>query len=132
MDVLNPANWVKPRGYANGIAAEGRLIFVAGQIGWNADGNFESDDFAAQVRQALSNVVAVLASGGATPAHIVRLTWYLLDKRQYMDNLQAISAIYRDLIGKHYPAMTMLQVSGLAEDRALVEIEATAVVPRAG
>lgn len=132
MDVLNPANWVKPRGYANGIAAEGRLIFVAGQIGWNAEGNFESDDFAAQVRQALSNVVAVLASGGATPAHIVRLTWYLLDKRQYMDNAQAISAIYRELIGKHYPAMTMLQVSGLAEDRALVEIEATAVVPRVG
>lgn len=132
MDVLNPANWVKPRGYANGIAAEGRLIFVAGQIGWNAEGIFESDDFAAQVRQALSNVVAVLASGGATPAHIVRLTWYLLDKRQYMDNAQAISAIYRELIGKHYPAMTMLQVSGLAEDRALVEIEATAVVPRVG
>ena len=129
MDFLNPASWAAPRGYSNGVAAEGRQIFVAGQIGWNAHGEFETNDFVAQARQALSNVVTVLATGGARPEHIARLTWYVLDRRAYLDNLGPLGRAYRDIIGAHYPAMTLLQVAGLAEDRALVEIEATAVVP---
>lgn len=131
MDFLNPATWAKPRGYSNGVAAEGRQIFVAGQVGWNAAGVFESDDFAVQARQALHNVAAVLAAGGAQPSHIVRLTWYVLDKREYLAALREIGAAYREAIGAHFPAMTLIQVSGLVEDRARLEIEATAVVPHA-
>lgn len=129
MQIVNPPHWAKPRGYANGVVAEGRSIFVAGQIGWNADCRFESDDFAAQVRQALKNTVAVLAAAGAGPEHIVRMTWYVIDKREYLDAAAAVGAAYRDTIGRHYPAMTLVQVSALLEDRAKVEIETTAVVP---
>jgi enamine deaminase RidA (YjgF/YER057c/UK114 family) len=129
-ETLQPADWVEPRGYANGVAAEGRLVFVAGQIGWNAQGVFESDDFVAQTRQALANVVAVLAAAGATPAHLTRMTWYITDKRAYLATQRELGRAYREVIGPHYPAMTLVQVAALLEDRALVEIEATAVVPR--
>jgi len=129
MEFLNPRSWSKPRGYSNGTAAEGRLVFVAGQIGWNAAAKFETDDFAAQVRQALENTVAVLAEAGAKPADITRMTWYVTDKREYLAALPQIGTAYRDLIGTHYPAMTLVQVAALVEDRARVEIETTAVVP---
>ena len=128
MDILNPAGWAPPKGYSNGVAAEGRLIFVAGQTGWNAKGEFESDEFASQAHQALVNIVAVLAEAGAEPRHLVRLTWYVTDKRRYAASRLALGKIYREVIGDHYPAMTLLEVSALLEDRALVEIEATAVV----
>jgi enamine deaminase RidA (YjgF/YER057c/UK114 family) len=127
---LNPKDWAKPKGYANGIAARGTLVFVAGQIGWNgAAERFESDDFVAQTRQALANVVAVLAEGGAKPEHLVRLTWYVTDKEEYVSRLGEIGAVYREVIGRHYPTMALVQVTALVEDRAKVEIEATAVVP---
>ncbi len=129
METLQPPNWVQPRGYANGILAEGRVVFVAGQIGWNGDCVFETDDFAAQVRQALANVVAVLAEAGGTPGDIARMTWYLTDKREYRAALREVGRAYRDVIGAHYPAMTLVQVAALLEDRAKVEIEATAVLP---
>jgi enamine deaminase RidA (YjgF/YER057c/UK114 family) len=129
MKILQPAGWAKPRGYANGIAARGTVVSIAGQIGWNADGVFESDDFAAQARQALENVVAVLAEAGGRPEHIVRLTWYVVDKREYVAAYPAVGAAYRDVIGRHFPAMSAVQVAALIEDRAKVEIEATAVVP---
>lgn len=130
MKTLNPKNWAKPKGYANGIAARGTLVFVAGQIGWNAaKGEFESDDFVAQTRQALANVVAVLKEAGARPEHIARMTWYVTDKQEYTRRLAEIGKVYREVIGKHYPAMALVQVMALVEDRAKVEIEATAVVP---
>ena len=129
MEALQPPGWAAPRGYANGIAAEGRLVFVAGQVGWNARGQFETDDFVGQVRQALENVVAVLAVAGAAPTHITRLTWYVTDKHDYVATLREVGRAYRDVIGRHYPAMTLVQVAALLEDRAKVEIEATAVVP---
>jgi enamine deaminase RidA (YjgF/YER057c/UK114 family) len=129
MKILQPEGWAKPRGYANGIAAEGTIVSVAGQIGWNAQCTFETDDFAGQVRQALANVVAVLAEAGAKPEHIVRMTWYVTDKREYVAAYPAIGVAYRELIGKHFPAMTAVQVAALIEDRAKVEIEVTAVVP---
>ncbi len=129
MQILQPPGWARPQGYVNGIAASGRQVFVAGQIGWNADCRFETDDFAGQVRQALANVRAVLAEAGADPAHVVRMTWYITDKRRYLAEAKAIGAIYRELFGRHYPAMTLVQVAALLEDRAQVEIEATAVVP---
>jgi enamine deaminase RidA (YjgF/YER057c/UK114 family) len=128
MRVLQPPDWTPPRGYANGIAAEGTLVFIAGQIGWNARCEFETDDFAGQVRQALSNVVAVLAEAGGRPDHIARMTWYITDKHEYLAALQGVGRAYRDIIGTHYPAMTLVQVAALLEDRAKVEIEATAVV----
>ncbi|MEM9011686.1 MAG: RidA family protein [Pseudomonadota bacterium] len=128
---LHPASWKAARGYANGMAAEGRLIFVAGQIGWTGDQVFETDDFAGQVRQALENVVAVLAAGGAEPAHLVRLTWFVTDKQRYLEDLAEVGAAYRAVIGRHYPAMTLVEVADLLEERAQVEIEATAVVPSA-
>jgi enamine deaminase RidA (YjgF/YER057c/UK114 family) len=128
MEVLQPPGWVEPRGYANGIVAEGRVVFVAGQIGWNADGLFETDDFAGQVRQALANVVAVLAEAGGTPGDIARMTWYITDKREYRAALHEVGRAYRAVIGVHYPAMTLVQVAALLEDRAKVEIEATAVL----
>jgi enamine deaminase RidA (YjgF/YER057c/UK114 family) len=128
--LLHPRHWKQPKGYANGIAAEGRLVFLAGQVGWNADEIFESDDFIAQVRQALSNVVALVAEAGGRPEHVTRLTWYVLDKREYMSRLPELGAAYRGVMGHHFPAMTLVQVGALVEDRAKVEIEATAVVPK--
>ncbi len=128
-EVLQPEGWVKPIGYANGIAARGRTIFVGGQIGWNGQCQFETDDLVEQVRQTLRNVVAVLAAGGAGPQHITSLTWYFIDKKDYLANLRAIGQVYREVIGKHYPAMAALQVAALIEDRAKVEIQAIAVVP---
>jgi enamine deaminase RidA (YjgF/YER057c/UK114 family) len=129
IEVLQPQHWVAPKGYANGITARGRQIFVAGQIGWNAQAKFESDDFAAQVEQALKNIVAVLAAGGAEPRHIVRLNWYVTDKDEYVARQREIGDAYRRVIGRHFPAMTLLVVAGLLEPRAKVEIEATAVIP---
>lgn len=129
MKVLQPAGWSTPRGYSNGIAARGTVVSIAGQIGWNAQCVFETDDFALQARQALANIVAVLAESGGRPEHLVRMTWYVLDKREYVDAYPAIGAAYRELIGRHFPAMTAVQVVALIEDRARLEIEATAVVP---
>ena len=128
MESLQPSGWPHPRGYANGIVAEGRIVFVAGQIGWNAHGEFETDDFVGQVRQALLNIVAVLAEAGAAPDRIARMTWYITDKAEYRASLQEIGRVYREVIGAHYPAMTLVQVAALLEDRAKVEIEATAVL----
>lgn len=130
MQVLQPEGWEKPRGYSNGVAAEGRLVFVAGQIGWNAACRFESDDFVAQVRQALANVVAVLAEAGAKPEHIVRMTWYVTDKREYLARGREVGRVFRELIGVYHAAMSAVEVSALMEDRAKVEIEVTAVIPR--
>ena len=127
--VLQPEGWVKPVGYSNGVAAKGRLVFVAGQIGWNARGEFETDDFVGQFRQCLKNIVAVLAEAGAEPAHITSMTWYFMDKQDYLTNLKAIGAAYREVIGRHYPTMTAMQVAALIEDRAKIEIQAMAVVP---
>jgi enamine deaminase RidA (YjgF/YER057c/UK114 family) len=130
MKTLNPKDWAKPKGYANGVTARGTVVFVAGQIGWNAaKGASESDDFVAQTRQALANIVAVLKEGGAKPEHIARMTWYVTDKREYMARQAEIGAAYRDVIGRHFPAMAVVQVTALVEDRAKIEIEATAVVP---
>ena len=128
-EVLQPDGWVKPVGYANGIAARGRTFFVGGQIGWNAQSQFETDDLVGQVRQTLANVMAVLAAGGAGPQHITSLTWYFVDKKDYLANLRAIGQVYREVVGRHYPAMAAVQVSALIEDRAKVEIQAIAVVP---
>ena len=126
---LHPANWKRAVGYANGIAARGRMIFTGGLVGWDADQQFRTDDFAGQVRQVLENIVAVLAEGGARPEHLVRLTWYVTDKQEYLSALHGIGAAYREVIGRHFPAMALVQVVALVEDRAKVEIEATAVVP---
>jgi enamine deaminase RidA (YjgF/YER057c/UK114 family) len=128
MQVLLPDGWVRPKGYANGVAARGRTIFVAGMIGWDAEQRFHTDDFAGQARQALANIVAVLAAGQATPAQITRMTWYVTDKREYLAALPEIGKAFRELIGNYDIAMTAVQVSALMEDRAKVEIEATAVV----
>lgn len=129
MKILQPPGWSRPRGYANGVAASGTLVCVSGMIGWDGQGHFHCDDFAGQTRQALANIVAVLAEAGARPEHIVRMTWYVLDKREYVDAWPAIGVAYRDIIGAHYPAMTAVQVAGLVEERARLEIEVTAVVP---
>jgi enamine deaminase RidA (YjgF/YER057c/UK114 family) len=128
---LQPPDWKPPKGYANGIAARGTLVFVGGQVGWNAQQEFESDEFVAQSRRALQNVVAVLAEAGATPEHVVRMTWYVVDRREYLANVRALGNAYRDIMGRHYPAMTAVQVAALIEERARVEIEATAVIPDA-
>jgi enamine deaminase RidA (YjgF/YER057c/UK114 family) len=127
--LLHPKNWKRPPGYANGIAAEGRLVFLAGQVGWNAEQQFESDDFVAQARQALANIVALVAEAGGTPEHVTRLTWFVLDKREYLSRLRELGEAYRAIMGRHFPAMTLVQVGALVEDKARVEIEATAVVP---
>ena len=127
--VLQPPGWARPKGYANGVAVRGRQVFVAGMIGWDGQGRFHSDDLAAQVRQALANVVEVLAEAGAKPEHIVRMTWYLTDRREYLARAREIGAAYRELIGSFSVAMTAVQVAALIEDRAQVEIEVTAVVP---
>jgi enamine deaminase RidA (YjgF/YER057c/UK114 family) len=126
---LHPKSWAPAKGFANGVAATGRQIFVAGQVGWNAEQHFESDDFVAQVEQALGNIVAVLAEADAGPEHLVRLTWYVTDKREYLARLAEVGRAYRRILGRHFPAMTLVQVAALLEDRAKVEIEATAVVP---
>ena len=129
MQVLHPKHWARAKGFSNGIVAEGRQVFVAGQVGWNAEQKFASDDFAAQVEQALVNIVEVLAEAGAEPKHIVRLTWYVTDKREYISRLGDVGQAYRRVIGRHFPTMTLVQVVALVEDRAKVEIEATAVIP---
>jgi enamine deaminase RidA (YjgF/YER057c/UK114 family) len=129
MQILQPPGWARPRGYANGIAASGRMVFIAGQIGWDEQSRFQTDDLAAQVRQALANVLSVLAQAGGRPEHIARMTWYVTDKRAYLAAARDIGQIYRELMGSHFPAMTAVQVSALIEDRAQVEIEATAVIP---
>jgi enamine deaminase RidA (YjgF/YER057c/UK114 family) len=128
-EVLQPSGWPRPRGYSNGIAASGRTVFVAGTIGWNSDEQFETDDFAGQVRQALKNIVTVLAQANAGPEHICRMTWYVVDKREYLAAAREIGLAYKEIIGRNYPAMTAVQVTALIEDRARVEIEVTAVVP---
>jgi enamine deaminase RidA (YjgF/YER057c/UK114 family) len=128
-DLLHPQSWRPALGYSNGVAASGRMVFVAGMIGWNAEHEFESDDFVEQAAQALRNIVAVLAEGGAGPAHLVRLTWYVTDRNEYVASQRALGGAYREIIGKHFPAMTLVQVAALVEPRAKVEIEATAVVP---
>lgn len=127
--LLQPAHWARPRGYANGVTVHGRQVFVAGMIGWDAQGQFHTDDLVAQVRQALQNIVEVLAEAGAKPEHIVRMTWYLTDKREYLRRGKEIGAVFRELIGSFNAAMTAVQVSALIEDRAQVEIEVTAVIP---
>ena len=129
MQILQPPGWAAPRGYVNGVAAQGTHVFVAGQIGWNARCEFESDDLVAQVRQALANINAVLAEAGARPEHITRMTWYLTDKREYIARGKEIGAVFRELVGVYHAAMSALQVSALIEDRAKVEIEVTAVLP---
>lgn len=128
-EILHPANWAPPRGYANGVVASGRTVFVAGQVGWNEAQIFETDDFAGQVRQCLENIVAVLAEAGAGPEHLVRLNWWVGDKDEYLANLKAVGQAYRDVVGRYFPAMSLVQVAGLVEDGAKVEIEATAVIP---
>jgi enamine deaminase RidA (YjgF/YER057c/UK114 family) len=128
LEMLNPVNWKPAKGYANGVAATGRTVFLGGQIGWTGDQVFETDDFVAQVRQVLENIRDILAEAGGTPDRIVRMTWFITDKREYLANLPAIGAAYRSVMGKHFPAMTMVQVAALIEDRAKVEIEATAVL----
>ena len=129
MKILQPPGWRPPKGYSNGILCEGRLLFVAGQIAWNEQAELVTDDLAGQVEQALKNVVAILHEGGARREHLVRLTWYVTDKQAYLDARKALGDVYRKIIGAHYPAMTLVEVSGLLEDRAKVEIEATAVIP---
>jgi enamine deaminase RidA (YjgF/YER057c/UK114 family) len=130
MKILQPEGWGAPRGYSNGIEAQGRLVFVAGQIGWNPQTCvFETDDFVGQVGQALRNVLAVLDEAGARPEHLVRMTWYVTDRAAYMADTRALGRVWRDTFGRHYPAMTLVIVAGLLEERARVEIEATAVVP---
>jgi len=129
-EFLHPRSWKPALGYANGVAASGRMIFCGGLIGWNAEQAFESDDFIDQVAQTLRNIVAVLAEAGAGPEHIVRLTWYVTDKQEYLARLKELGRVYREIIGKHFPAMALVQVVALVEDRAKVEIEATAVVPK--
>ena len=127
--ILQPAHWARPKGYANGVAVRGQQIFVAGMIGWDAQAQFHSDDLVAHVRQALQNIVDVLAEAGAKPGHIVRMTWYLTDKREYLRRGKEIGAAYRELIGSFNAAMTAVEVRALIEDRAQVEIEVTAVIP---
>ncbi len=129
MNILQPPDWLAPKGYSNGIMARGQVIYVGGQIGWNGQQEFESDDFIAQAHQALRNIAAVLAQAQAKPEHIVRLTWYVTDRDEYVARLKELGPVYRDVLGRHYPAMTCVEVSRLVEPRAKIEIEATAVVP---
>jgi len=129
MRALNPQHWARAKGFSNGILAEGRLVFIAGQVGWNARQQFESDDFVAQVEQALNNIVAVLAEAEGRPEHLARLTWYVLDKNEYLARLEEVGQAYRRVLGRHFPAMTLVEVVGLVEARAKVEIEGTAVLP---
>jgi enamine deaminase RidA (YjgF/YER057c/UK114 family) len=129
MRALQPTDWARPRGYSNGIEAKGRLIFVAGQIGWNRESKFERHDFPGQFEQTLHNIVAVLAEAGAGPEHVVRLTWFITDKKAYLSQARDVGEIYRRVMGRNFPTMSVVQVTALIEDEALVEIEATAVIP---
>ena len=129
MKKLQPPDWAEPKGYANGIMARGALIFVGGHIGWNAAQEFESDDFIAQTRQALKNIAAVLQAANAGPEHMVRMTWYVTDRLEYSARLKELGGVYREVMGKNFPAMTCVEVSGLVEDRARIEIEVTAMLP---
>jgi enamine deaminase RidA (YjgF/YER057c/UK114 family) len=129
MRILQPPGWARPRGFSNGISAQGALVFIAGQIGWTGEGKWQATDFAGQFKQALKNILSILAEADGKPEHIVRLTWYVLDKQEYLTALKDVGAAYRELMGKHYPTMAVLQVSGLVEDGARLEIEATAVIP---
>ena len=128
-EILQPHGWAKPKGYANGVAATGRQVFVAGQIGWNGQSVFETQDFVGQFRQALRNVVAVLAEAGATPEHITTMTWFITDKAAYLRDAKAVGQIWREIMGRNYPAMTVVQVVALVEDAAQIEIQAQAVIP---
>ena len=127
--VIHPEDWQPAQGYANAIIAEGRMMFLAGQIGWTGDQVFETEDFVGQVEQALRNIRTILEDAGGRPEHLVRLTWFVCDKRAYLNSLKAIGMVYRDVIGRHYPAMSVVEVTSLLEDKAKVEIEATAVLP---
>ena len=129
MKILQPPGWARAKGFSNGITASGQLVFIAGQVGWTGEGRWEARDFAGQFRQAIKNILEVLAQANGKPEHIVRLTWYVLDKREYMNSLKAVGEAYRELMGRHYPTMAVVQVSGLVEEEARLEIEATAVVP---
>jgi enamine deaminase RidA (YjgF/YER057c/UK114 family) len=131
MNILQPPGWAQPKGYANGVAARGTLVFVGGQIGWNGAQVFESDDFIDQTRQTLMNVRDVLACAGAGPEHMVRMTWYVIDRDEYNSRLRELGTVYREVMGKNFPAMTCIEVAGLMEDRAKIEIEVTAVLPDA-
>ena len=127
--ILQPEGWAKPKGYANGVMASGRTVFIGGQIGWNGQCQFETDDFVGQVRQTLENIVAILAEAGGKPEHITTMTWYFTDKQEYLANLKGIGQAYREIIGRHFPAMAAVQVVALIEDRAKIEIQAIAVIP---
>jgi enamine deaminase RidA (YjgF/YER057c/UK114 family) len=129
-EFLHPRSWKQPKGFANGIVAEGRMVFLAGQIGWNAEQKFESVDFVEQARQALTNIVALVKEAGGTAEHVTRLTWFVVDKQEYLSRLSDLGSAYRAVMGFHFPAMTLVQVVALVEDQARVEIEATAVVPK--
>jgi enamine deaminase RidA (YjgF/YER057c/UK114 family) len=129
MQILQPPGWARAKGFSNGIAAKGTLVFIAGQVGWTGEGKWEAHDFAGQFRQALQNVITVLKEAKGEPQHIVRLTWYVLDKKEYLGALRGVGLAYRQLMGRHYPAMAVVQVGGLVEDEARLEIEATAVIP---
>ncbi len=129
MQILQPPGWVEPKGYANGILAQGELVFIAGQVGWDETGNFRAQDFVGQVRQCLENTLAVLSEAGAGPEHVVRMTWYITDREEYLSNLEGMGVAYRELMGRHFPAMTMVEVAALIEHEAMVEVETTAVVP---
>ena len=129
MRMLQPPGWARPRGFANGIAARGELVFIAGQVGWTGQGEWKERGFAGQFRQALQNILSVLAEAKGKPEHIVRLTWYVLDKQEYLASLKEVGAAWRELMGRHYPTMAVVQVSALVEDEARLEIEATAVLP---
>jgi len=130
MQVLQPSGWARPKGYSNGILAEGRLVFIAGMIGADAAGRIESDSFVSQARLAIENILAILAEAGGKPAHICRMSWYVTDKQEYLANLTALGAVYREVMGSHFPAMTLVEVSALVVDRAKLEIEATAALPQ--
>ena len=129
IQILQPPGWARPRGFSNGIACQGTLVFVAGQVGWTGKGKWEAHDFAGQFKQALHNVISILKEANGRPEDIVRLTWYVLDKKEYLASLEEVGAAYRELMGRHYPTMAVVEVGGLVEDEARLEIEATAVVP---
>jgi enamine deaminase RidA (YjgF/YER057c/UK114 family) len=129
MKILQPPGWARPKGFSHGISATGQLVFIAGQVGCTGAGKWEAADFGGQFKQTMKNILSVLAEAGGEPHHIVRLTWYVLDKREYMNSLKAVGEAYRELMGRHYPTMAVVQVSGLVEDEARLEIEATAVIP---
>src|SRR5215207_456965 len=129
MRILQPPAWVRPRGYSNGVVASGQLVFISGQIGWDEQCRFQTDDFVGQARQALQNVLAILAEAGGGGEHLTRMTWYVVDKHEYIASYKALGTVYRELMGNHYPVMTAVQVAGLIEDRARLEIEAIAVIP---